>query len=84
MEDANSSSKAKAPESLGNGGFRSQGGVTVQPPKREDLQPSYASVVGEEASSQKWYPSMCKSPFSCLKRTGMDVGSSAWRNYCRR
>lgn len=48
-----------------NGGFRpthNAGLVTVQPPRREDLQPSYAQVlVGDEGHDHGWYGSMSKS-----------------------
>lgn len=42
------------------GGFQAQSKMTVQPPKREDLQKSYASVVTEEANPKGWYGSMSK------------------------
>jgi hypothetical protein len=53
-----------------NGGFRPSHTpgrsdnpiVSVQPPRREDLQPSYAQVlVGDEGQSHGWYGSMSKS-----------------------
>jgi erythrocyte band 7 integral membrane protein len=62
----------KASGSTVNGGFRPTHTpgrndnpiVTVQPPKREDLQPSYAQIlVGDEGQGQShgWYGSMSKS-----------------------
>lgn len=54
-----SSSKAPA-ESNGQhpSGFRSQAGMTVQRPRQEDLQKSYASIVGNDANPKGWYGSM--------------------------
>ncbi len=40
-----------------NGGFQSQGHMRVEPPKREDLQKSYASVI-EEVHFPGWYGAM--------------------------
>ena len=43
-------------------GFRPQNGglIKVQPPRREDLQPSYAQTMerGQEAEVHGWYGSM--------------------------
>lgn len=39
-------------------GFRSQAGMTVERPRQEDLQASYASVVSENANPKGWYGSM--------------------------
>lgn len=61
--DQSSSNKGKAhdaPTSSGNGGFRAQAGMTVQPPRPEDLQKSYASIV-EEVHNPGWYGSMSTS-----------------------
>ena len=53
-----------------NGGFRPAniGGVghslvSVQPPKREDLQPAYAQILGaeEDEGTHGWYGGMSKS-----------------------
>ncbi|KLU91508.1 erythrocyte band 7 integral membrane protein [Magnaporthiopsis poae ATCC 64411] len=52
-----SSRAAKAPES-GDGpaiGFRPQANMTVQPPRQEDLQKSYASIVGEDSNPKGFY-----------------------------
>ncbi|KAK3902586.1 stomatin-like protein 3 [Staphylotrichum tortipilum] len=40
-----------------NGGFQSQGQMRVEPPRREDLQKSYASVI-EEVHFPGWYGAM--------------------------
>lgn len=40
--------------------------VNVQPPRREDLQPSYAQTLhGDDQSSHGWYGSMSKSHLRC-------------------
>lgn len=44
----------------GQGGFRPQGPMVVQPPRQEDLQKSYASIVGNDADAKGWYGSMSK------------------------
>ncbi len=46
-------------------GFRPQNGmgglIKVQPPRREDLQPSYAQTLqGDEEQNHGWYGSMSK------------------------
>ncbi|KAF4126382.1 Regulator of protease HflC, stomatin/prohibitin superfamily [Geosmithia morbida] len=60
-----SSSTTKLTRSQHNGteadqavGFQPQKNMTVQPPKQEDLQRSYATVVDSEASPKGWYGSM--------------------------
>lgn len=40
------------------GGFQPQKVMDVQPPKPEDLQQSYATVVGVDPSPKGWYGSM--------------------------
>ncbi|KAK3304064.1 uncharacterized protein B0T15DRAFT_228810 [Chaetomium strumarium] len=52
-----SSSKGKAADLIGAGGFRPQVNMEVRPPKPEDLQKSYASVV-DEVHSPGWYGGM--------------------------
>ncbi|POR31747.1 Putative band 7 family protein [Tolypocladium paradoxum] len=47
-------------------GFQPQAKMTVQPPRKEDLQRSYASVVGDESNLKGWYGSMSTSPFNAL------------------
>ncbi|KAL9107443.1 MAG: hypothetical protein Q9227_007640 [Pyrenula ochraceoflavens] len=64
---ANSSDNGKAP--VNNTGFRPQNGgiVRVQPPKREDLQPSYAQTLqGDEGPVHGWYGSMINSLGTCI------------------
>lgn len=55
-------SSSKAPdtdvETNGNGGFQAQAKMTVQPPKKEDLQRSYATIVSNDANPKGWYGSM--------------------------
>jgi erythrocyte band 7 integral membrane protein len=55
--------KDKGPETNGTTeiGFRPQQNMTVQPPRERDLQPSYASIVGDDANPEGWYGSMSKS-----------------------
>ena len=57
MSDIGSASKAPAPV-INGGGFRPQVNMEVEPPKVEDLQASYASVVGQDSNPQGWYGSM--------------------------
>lgn len=53
-----SSSKGKGPDH--NGGFRAQANMAmvVVPPKPEDLQKSYATIVSNDANPKGWYGSM--------------------------
>ncbi|KXX82270.1 Stomatin-like protein 3 [Madurella mycetomatis] len=52
------SSKGKSLDtSAANGGFRPQANMSVQPPKLEDLQQSYASIVAD-ANPKGWYGTM--------------------------
>lgn len=47
--------------------------VKVQPPRREDLQPSYAQVIkpdSEDASNTGWYGSMINTLGSCVGTLG--------------
>lgn len=58
---------SKAADTNGVGaqtGFRPQGPMVVQPPRQEDLQKSYASIVGNDADAKGWYGSMSKSATS--------------------
>jgi hypothetical protein len=57
--------------SANNLGFRpkNSGIIKVQPPRREDLQPSYAQTLhGDETEAEMhgWYGGMSKPPFSRL------------------
>ncbi|KAJ9610814.1 hypothetical protein H2200_005591 [Cladophialophora chaetospira] len=51
-------------------GFRPQNGgfqIKVQPPRREDLQPSYAQTLqGDEEQNHGWYGSMINSLGNCI------------------
>lgn len=42
------------------GGFVSQARMNVVPPTEDDLQQSYAKVVGSEANPKGWYGSMSR------------------------
>lgn len=52
-ESTPSSSKA-----ADHAGFKAQNNMTVQPPREEDLQKSYESIVGTDANPKGWYGSM--------------------------
>ncbi|KAI1780289.1 stomatin-like protein [Hypoxylon cercidicola] len=56
--------------SAGPAGFRSQVGMTVERPKAEDLQASYASIVGNDANPKGWYGSMINAIGSCMGTLG--------------
>lgn len=67
------------PSSVNGGGYRptrTPGSpdnplVNVQPPKREDLQPSYAQMLGEsDTGAHGWYGSMIDTLGSCLGTMG--------------
>jgi erythrocyte band 7 integral membrane protein len=63
---ANGSSGSKVPEGESStGGFQAQNKMTVQPPKQDDLQQSYATVVRTDVDYKGWYGGMSKS-FSFL------------------
>lgn len=54
---------SKAPESVSGTtaiGFTPQHKMTVQPPRKEDLQKSYASVVETDANPKGWYGGMSR------------------------
>ncbi|KAH7159705.1 hypothetical protein B0J13DRAFT_643132 [Dactylonectria estremocensis] len=53
----NGDSSSKAPEQ-GTGGFQTQSKMTVIPPKKEDLQRSYATIVENDANPKGWYGTM--------------------------
>jgi len=59
MDNASSSSKQKAPAAIINGveGFIPQTSMSVQPPRQEDLQKSYGTIVAD-ATAKGWYGSM--------------------------
>jgi len=69
--DHGSTSKAAANNNADNGGgFRPQVNMEVQPPKVEDLQKSYASVVGTDPTPQGWYGGMINTLGGCLGTLG--------------
>ncbi|CAN8097761.1 unnamed protein product [Discula destructiva] len=71
--ESTTGSSAKAPEGLnGATGFRPQANMvgTVQPPRPEDLQRSYASIVGNDANPKGWYGSMINSLGSIVGTLG--------------
>ncbi|KAI1099724.1 stomatin-like protein [Jackrogersella minutella] len=51
-------------------GFRSQAGMVVERPRQEDLQASYASIVGNDANPKGWYGSMINAIGSCMGTLG--------------
>ncbi|KAF5537887.1 hypothetical protein H9Q69_001983 [Fusarium xylarioides] len=55
---SSSANPTKAPVMEGNGGFMAQHKMAVEPPKKEDLQRSYATVVENDANPKGWYGSM--------------------------
>lgn len=65
MHDSDDQVKTNGGTSPNNGvGFRPQNGgvIKVQPPRREDLQPSYAQTLqGDEEATHGWYGGMSKS-----------------------
>jgi len=41
--------------------------MNVEPPRREDLQPSYAqTLIGDDQVNHGWYGSMSKSALNCV------------------
>ncbi|PFH56068.1 hypothetical protein XA68_17126 [Ophiocordyceps unilateralis] len=74
--DAGSSSKASPPPMASyngaeagvvtGGGFQAQNKMDVQPPREEDLQRSYATLVGDDANPKGWYGSMTNALGSCI------------------
>ncbi|KAI7775835.1 hypothetical protein LA080_006203 [Diaporthe eres] len=64
------SSKAADTNGVGATGFRPQGPMVVQPPRQEDLQKSYASIVGNDADAKGWYGSMINTLGSCMGTLG--------------
>lgn len=66
-----SSSKATENGAVeGNGGFVSQAKMSVQPPKQEDLQRSYAKIVSNDANPKGWYGSMINALGACIGTMG--------------
>ncbi|KAM4059189.1 SPFH domain/band 7 family protein [Hirsutella rhossiliensis] len=52
------------------GGFQPQTKMTVQPPKKEDLQRSYGTLVGDDANPKGWYGSMINALGACIGTAG--------------
>ncbi|CEJ79914.1 Putative Stomatin family protein [[Torrubiella] hemipterigena] len=53
-----------------NGGFQAQAKMSVQPPKKEDLQRSYATIVATDANPKGWYGSMINGLGACIGTMG--------------
>ncbi|KND94343.1 putative band 7 family protein [Tolypocladium ophioglossoides CBS 100239] len=51
-------------------GFQPQTKMTVQPPRKEDLQRSYASLVGDEVTPGGWYGGMINALGACIGTLG--------------
>ncbi|KAI1136628.1 stomatin-like protein [Hypoxylon sp. FL0543] len=51
-------------------GFRAQANMTVERPRQEDLQASYASIVGNDANPKGWYGSMINAMGACMGTLG--------------
>ncbi|KAI1654228.1 stomatin-like protein [Daldinia decipiens] len=51
-------------------GFQPQVNMTVERPRQEDLQQSYASIVGTDANPKGWYGSMINAIGSCVGSLG--------------
>ncbi|KAL7922008.1 SPFH domain family protein [Trichoderma austrokoningii] len=65
-----STSKAADVDGHSAPGFQPQNKMTVQPPTGEDLQRSYAAVVGSEANPKGWYGSMINTLGACIGTMG--------------
>ncbi|EPE07558.1 stomatin-like protein [Ophiostoma piceae UAMH 11346] len=63
--DANGATK-----SVPDVGFRPQANMAVVPPRKEDLQMSYASIVGDDHNPSGWYGSMINSLGACIGTVG--------------
>ncbi|KAI0131560.1 stomatin-like protein [Daldinia grandis] len=63
VDHTNGSSSSQA-------GFQPQINMTVERPREEDLQQSYASIVGTDANPKGWYGSMINAIGSCVGSLG--------------
>jgi hypothetical protein len=64
---ANGGSSSKNPNGEHSlGGFQAQNKMAVQPPREDDLQQSYATVVRTDADHKGWYGGMSKFMFLFL------------------
>lgn len=70
MSASSAPRKDKATDANGAQGFRPQAGMSVELPKQEDLQQSYASIVGNDANPKGWYGSMINALGSCMGTLG--------------
>lgn len=73
--DTNGKAPLDTDSNKGNNSSRAPGDpiVKVQPPRREDLQPSYAQVIKpdtEDASQHGWYGNMINGLGSCIGTLG--------------
>ncbi|CAG9944222.1 unnamed protein product [Clonostachys rosea f. rosea IK726] len=68
VNGAGAGSSSKAPES--EVGFQPQNRMAVQPPKQEDLQRSYATVVSADANPKGWYGTMINALGACMGTMG--------------
>ncbi|KAI9852941.1 MAG: hypothetical protein M1838_003735 [Thelocarpon superellum] len=75
MDHLDNANKAPEPP-IQNGGFRPHPIVSVQPPRREDLQPQYAQTLAAEegADAHGWYGNMINSLGSCIGFMGAIPG----------
>ncbi|KAI1813066.1 stomatin family protein [Poronia punctata] len=71
-KDNSNSSSSSRPNGPSNnpGGFRTQGPMTVERPRQEDLQQSYAQVVDANANPDNWYGSMINAFGACIGTLG--------------
>lgn len=91
LNGAGHSSTSKATDQDGSSvpGFQPQNKMTVQPPRGEDLQRSYAAEIGGEANPKGWYGSMSTSLSSyhhpksdmLLFLTLISNSQQSWRMY---
>ncbi|KAK7752604.1 hypothetical protein SLS62_005373 [Diatrype stigma] len=68
-------SKGKGPDPINGGhdgtpGFRPQAKMVVERPRQEDLQQSYASIVGNDADAKGWYGTMINMLGACMGSAG--------------
>ncbi|KAL1890603.1 hypothetical protein Sste5346_008119 [Sporothrix stenoceras] len=65
-----SSSGTNGAKPVADVGFRPQANMAVVPPRKEDLQKSYASIVGDDHNPAGWYGSMINTLGSCIGSLG--------------
>ncbi|KAI1179812.1 stomatin family protein [Nemania sp. FL0916] len=73
MDSHTESSTASAGKGAGKGhanGFRAEAPMTVEPPRQQDLQQSYAQIVDENANPSGWYGSMINGLGACVGTLG--------------